>query len=144
MCHHSNNTGKLCTYRKIKNSFKFENYLDSVIEEKHRQSMAAFRISAHKLEIERYRYSKTCFCSLCSKDNLIYVGDEFHALMVCNTFAFERKHLFDIINNQCKNFKLLQPIDKFIYILSCESNLAIAVSKFIHCIMSIHRNDVPV
>ena len=48
---------KLRTYRLIKQQFGFEKYLKVLSDRKLRMVLAAFRISAHKLQIERGRYS---------------------------------------------------------------------------------------
>ena len=138
--------GKLSTYRKLKTSFTFENYLDTVTVKKYRASMTAFRISAHKLEIERLRYTKSKIprnerlCTLCTNNNLIYIGDEFHAAMICHTFAGQRRALFELFAKQCKNFIYLEPWDKFLYMLNSEGPLATATSKFLYEVMSVPRN----
>ena len=46
---------KLRTYKLVKNKFGTEKYLE-LNERNLRKSLAAFRISAHKLNIERGRY----------------------------------------------------------------------------------------
>ena len=82
--------------------------------------MASFRVSAHKLEIEKCRYSKTYIprnhriCSLCARGNRIYKGDEFHALMVCHQFDQQRKQLFKVFGKECKNFNQLDEWGKFV------------------------------
>ncbi|MCG7891851.1 MAG: reverse transcriptase family protein [Candidatus Thiodiazotropha endolucinida] len=48
---------KLRTYKLIKANFGQEKYLNVIKDRKHRKALAAFRISAHKLKIERGRYS---------------------------------------------------------------------------------------
>ena len=53
------NEGKLCTYRKFKTKFIYENYLDLITRSEHRKAMTQFRISAHRLEIELGRHSNT-------------------------------------------------------------------------------------
>ena len=50
--------GKLSTHRKFKSSFRKEKYLDIIRDAKNRKAMSTFRISAHRLEIESYRYQK--------------------------------------------------------------------------------------
>ena len=139
--------GKLSTYRKLKTSLTFENYLDTVTVKKYRASVTAFRISAHKLEIERLRYTKSkiprneWLCTLCTTtNNLIYIGDEFHAAMICHTFAGQRRALFELFAKQCKNFIYLEPWDKFLYMLKSEGPLATATSKFLYEVMSVPRN----
>ena len=53
-----------------------------------------FRMSNHKLEIERGRYQKIPrrerFCKLCT-DNVL--GDEYHFIFECKTLATVRKKL---------------------------------------------------
>ena len=48
---------KLRTYRLIKQQYGFQKYLSVLPERNIRKTLAAFRISAHKLQIERGRYS---------------------------------------------------------------------------------------
>ena len=67
----NNNDGKLWLYRRIKQNFHMENYLDTVRTLKYRRSLTALRISAHRLESETLRYSKVYIprderrCALC-------------------------------------------------------------------------------
>ena len=137
--------GKLSTYRKIKLSFRQENYLDSIKEVRYRKAMASFRASAHKLEIEKYRYSKTYIprnhriCSLCARGNRMCKGDEFHALMVCHQFDQQRKQLFKVFGKECKNFNQLDEWGKFVFMLNSEGNLAAATGKMIHGVISVTR-----
>ena len=51
------NENKLRTYCKFKFIFQQEKYLDNIKELSNRSILARFRISAHKLEIERGRYT---------------------------------------------------------------------------------------
>ena len=50
--------GKLRTFYNFKSLFQKEIYLDIVKDRNHQQALTKLRISAHKLEIERRRYSK--------------------------------------------------------------------------------------
>ena len=87
-----NGSGKLSTYRQIKIGFRKEKYLHSIKNFRERSALTKLRISAHRLEIETYRYGKKPIprnerlCSLCIPDRLIHIGDEFHAIMMCNKF----------------------------------------------------------
>ena len=47
---------KLRTYKMIKHKFELKKYLEILQDRKQRKSITAFRISAHKLQIERGRY----------------------------------------------------------------------------------------
>ena len=51
--------GKLCTFLKIKDHFGFESYLSSVNSSDKRKALCRFRISAHRLQIEVGRFSRT-------------------------------------------------------------------------------------
>ena len=52
-----NPNGKLRTYNKLKNEWKFEPYLNNVTNSKHRIALTKLRISNHKLGIETGRYT---------------------------------------------------------------------------------------
>ena len=64
--------------------------------EKHRKALAAFRISAHKLKIERCRYSnKKLEDRLCSDCNL--TEDEIHVLCQCNKYQILRNQMYQTL-----------------------------------------------
>ena len=73
-----------------------------------RFNFSRFRISAHKLAIETGRYKgiprHDRICTRCT-DNT--VEDERHFLFSCNYHTQEREALMFIINENCKNFSLL-------------------------------------
>ena len=48
---------KLRTYKLIKRKFELKKYLEVLPDRKQRKALTAFRISSHKLQIERGRYS---------------------------------------------------------------------------------------
>ena len=48
---------KFRTYKLMKQKFELEPYLEVLTDRKQRKALTAFRISAHKLQIERGRYS---------------------------------------------------------------------------------------
>ena len=149
--------GRLYLYRKIKTNFKMEPYLGQIGKFKLRRSVTAFRISAHKLEIETGRYVRDLnapgvrghmpnikredrFCTLCYDESKIKVtGDEQHAMLHCPHYFDARKKLFDQIESLCKNFKHLDDRDKLIYILTCEDESIIKVGRFLNLIISSQR-----
>ena len=51
-----NNSNRLLTYSRYKHEFKFENYLDFILEKKYKIALTQFRLSSHDLAIERGRY----------------------------------------------------------------------------------------
>jgi len=54
---HKNTSEKLRTYREFKNIFKFEKYLQSVVDHNDRNSMTRLRTSSHILQIDIGRYT---------------------------------------------------------------------------------------
>ena len=56
------NQGKLRTYALFKNVFQKEKYLSVIKDTDIRKCFMSFRISSHKLEIERGRYKKKTPC----------------------------------------------------------------------------------
>ena len=146
--------GRLYLYRKIKTDFRMEPYLAQISKFKLRRSVTAFRISAHKLEIETGRYVRNLnaqghtsyikredrFCTLCYDMSKIKVtGDEQHAILHCSYYFDARKKLLEQIESFCKNFKHLDDRDKIFYILTCENECVIKVGKFLNLIMSSQR-----
>jgi len=88
--------GKLCTYRLLKTDFRLEAYLLHVPSKRHRQAMARFRVSSHKLLIELGRHSRPYIpreartCKFCEQRCL---DDEIHFLMKCDFLNPERERL---------------------------------------------------
>lgn len=112
---------KLRTYRTFKNNISLEKYL-SVLKEDQRILFTKFRISAHKLEIEKGRYSglrvEERLCKLCNLET----EDETHFLLQCPILEQGRS---EIIHNICCmniNFIKLSPVSKLIWLMSSEDN----------------------
>lgn len=114
--------GKLSTYLTVKNNFGFEKYLDKIKNFEQRRTLTRFRISAHKLAIETGRYKgiprHDRICTRCT-DNT--VEDERHFLFSCNYHTQEREALMSIINENCKNFSLLNIDAKLVWLLNNEN-----------------------
>ena len=51
-----NNSQRLSSYCRYKQTFQIEKYLDSITERKYKIALFQFRLSSHKLEIERDCY----------------------------------------------------------------------------------------
>ena len=123
--------GKLHWYSKIKQSFHFERYLDEIHNVKDRHSFTQLRISAHKLEVETGRYSKTPrqnrICKTCNSG----ICDEIHFLTKCAFADAERQALFAILYVECKNFTNLNDSEKSQYMLvTAGSKIQLEVAKF--------------
>ena len=145
-----NEGGKLELHSKIKQNFMMEPYLKQVGQFKLRKAMTAFRISAHKLEIETGRYIKSkkdgeyvhrndIICTICKEHNLLVMGDEEHALTSCVGFVNERNKLFRYLEEKYPSFKDLDNYNKTLYMLSCKGACAKKVSKLMLSIQSSHR-----
>ena len=100
---------KLRFYKTLKGCFKAEPYVDLVHNRNQRSSLTRVRISAHSLEVERFRYHTPAvlycerYCRYCTQN---VPGDEKHFLMYCETFLNKRqcflgkmKSLFPAISN---------------------------------------------
>jgi len=127
-----NSSAKLRTYRKFKSDFCFENYL-ICLRETERVAVTKLRTSSHRLEIERGRHQFPVvpvgnrICRSCS-DNAI--GDEFHAVMNCQTFTSTRQIVFDTLCD-FTFFNDLNDDLKFIFVMSLgknDSEVAVIVS----------------
>ena len=72
-----------------------EQYLDSITERKYKIALCRFRLSSHKLEIERGRYfnipREERKCKLCHTN---FVENEYHFLLVCPLYRELRKNYF--------------------------------------------------
>ena len=79
-----NNSQRLSSYCRYKHTFQIEKYLDSITERKYKIALCRFRLSSHKLEIERGRYfnipKAERKCKVCTMD---FIENEFHFLLVC-------------------------------------------------------------
>ena len=94
---------KLRTYKLIKNKFGIEKYLE-LNERSVRKALSAFRISAHKLNIERGRYLNLKVedrqCSICN-----VIEDEIHALCQCKKFNVLRIQMYQTIIKKLNIYK---------------------------------------
>ena len=141
-------SGKLSLYRKIKFNFGFESYLTHLQKFKYRRSVTSLRISAHKLEVEIGRYTNKTntfvardrrYCMICLEDDIHVLGDEIHAMFICPVFQVQRDKLLKYFVEKYPYFKLLNNIEKFIFILSSENHDIHIASKFIHDILMYKR-----
>lgn len=121
---------KLRTYKLIKKQFGPEKYLEVVNDRKHRKALAAFRISAHKLNIERGRYInlkvEDRLCSDCND-----IEDEIHVLCKCNKYQTLRNQMFKVCIKKITN---LHRADKELFVdilTSLDNDVLKAVSLFV-------------
>jgi hypothetical protein len=119
-------SNKLRTYSLFKNTFQREPYINLSCTRHFRSNLAKFRLSAHKLKIETGRYnSKNSYVPpsqrICCNCDMGRVEDEEHFLTECPKYNVEREYLFNEANQDCANFSKLSNHNKFIWIMSNES-----------------------
>ena len=111
---------KLRTYGIFKNEVREEPYLRIVKNVKDRISMSKFRLSNHKLMIEKGRHrnlDKTMrICPFCSA-----VEDEIHFLLKCKPFRFLRADLLSNVESALNIRNLRQTDDRLLFKLLMEN-----------------------
>ena len=92
----SKSNTKLETYEQIKEKFEREPYLENVTDFQSRKSIAKFRCSDHKLEIEIGRHNKipreSRVCRMCPN----CIEDEMHFLCKCPNYNTIHAHYFGL------------------------------------------------
>ena len=103
----SQESSKLRTYSLIKKEAGREPYLLSVKNVEDRISMTKFRLSNHKLMIEKGRHLNMALnerkCPFCPA-----VEDETHFLLTCNTFSILRNDLLDNVEEKLRDEPLVR------------------------------------
>jgi hypothetical protein len=116
-----NKCEKLRTYRKFKFIFGYETYISDIRNISHRNILAHFRTSNHKLHIETGRYTRPITPvenRICSNCNFKSVEDEIHFLMYCPKFENLRRELFSNVLNY--NAAILSAEDKCVTLLELQ------------------------
>jgi len=87
-----NNSRRPNTYCIFKHTFNLEPYLDSITNKRFIITLSRFRLSSHKLEIERGRYHnidrENSICTFC---NSKAIENEYHFLLICPLYRDIRK-----------------------------------------------------
>lgn len=109
------NSSKLEYYCQFKTEFKLEKYIECIASDALRSELAAFRLSAHNLDIERGRHinvpRENRICRLCSMG---MVESEYHFLLVCP--------LYTSLRNELLTRSAWPSMAKFINIMSSNSS----------------------
>ena len=91
-----------------------ETYLDAINDKNTRKHLSSFRISAHRLHIERGRYTRPRtrvedrLCSVCNK-----IEDQFHFMFECEKYRVYHNNLIEafkesnLILSDCNREKLV-------------------------------------
>ena len=115
--------GKLRTYALFKIHFQKEKYLSVIKDTEIRKCFISFRISSHKLEIERGRYKKLDLkdrpCKIC---NTGAIEDEQHLLFNCSAYHSLRYSVMEKVGQTCKNFSILSQDAQLIWLMNNESD----------------------
>ena len=126
-----NNNCKLRTYKLIKLDFKLEPYLEKLNNPELRSIICKFRLSDHKLEIEKGRHhkipAKSRLCKIC---NSTLVEDEKHFILQCPLYNLLRHDLFSEAAKHINNYRNLTEEQQFKEIMS-NKTLIIALGKYI-------------
>ncbi len=121
------------TYKLFKSSLVKEDYLN-IKNAKLRRAITKFRISAHRLAIELVRYNKPPLppeeriCTACPNKP---IEDEQHFILECHKYDTDRKRLVEEVKKRCSNFRYLDKQDKFVYLMTADTQIAGPVAKFI-------------
>ena len=118
-------------YKLYKEDQQFEAYL-RILPRKAYAPLIKFRTGNHRLPIETGRWEGIPYterkCNLCESND---IGDEFHFLLICPTFATERKSLL-------KPYYFRRPnIIKYKELLNTRNKkVLLNLSKFVKSIMN--------
>ena len=126
---------KLRTYALIKDNTGRESYLNQIRNTKHRQMLTKFRLSNHKLMVEKGRHLRLPLnertCPVCQAG----VEDEIHFLVQCTHYETLRKPLLDNCLESRPQFNFYSDEQKFIFIMTSPTIMG-DVSKFVYTAMS--------
>ena len=129
---------KLRTYATFKGPFKRESYT-KLTDKSLRRCFAKFRCSDHRLRIEVGRRENLQVedrtCLMCNEN---IVEDEQHFLTACPKYHSLRTEMYEKIEKSVKNFKLLTPKQKFIYLMSCEN---LQIIRWVACYIK-HASEI--
>ena len=116
----------------MKTSIKQEPYLTKIRNVKDRISFSKFRLSTHKLMIEKGRHlninKELRFCKFCPS----YIENEIHFLTRCKVYSLHREKLMDKIKDEVRNvrFTEMSDINVFIFLMT-NSSVAPLVAKYL-------------
>lgn len=122
-----NNSQRLISYSRFKHTFELEAYLDNIKNRKFKIALCRFRLSSHKLEIERGRYHNIPrserICKFCTQN---VVENEYHFLLTCPLYTHLRKQY---LKQYYYRWPTLNKFDKLMG--STNRNEILNVSKYI-------------
>lgn len=142
---YGNSDSKLAIYAKVKGEYAYETYLNTAGT--FSSAITKFRLSAHNLPIERGRYMrpklerKDRICKFCKID----MGDEIHALLMCNNTILSdlRNTFLPKISAEIPELNLLGDQERLFAILSGKNDLALPfVSQWLSRCDLVHKKHL--
>ena len=135
---------KLRTYRKFKQHFSLEPYLQHIDNIPHRKAVTRLRLSSHSLNIEAMHTNTPNpterICNICNSKEM---EDEEHFTMGCEAYNAPRKEMMDTCQSICSNFMALDKKDKFLWVLTNEDKAVLkALGKFIFVSLELRKTKV--
>lgn len=135
---------KLRTYVIFKRDMRQERYL-SLKNFTLRLHMSQFRLSAHKLEIERGRFYNNVYVPanqrICKQCNLNICEDEKHFILECPLYTPQRLSLFQSCINNNPFFIQYNTEQKFFWLFSNEDmNIISKVAEYISSCMPLRKD----
>ena len=127
-------SSKLRTYKLFKTSIQREPYLTEIKNVKDRMTMTKFRLSDHKLMIEKGRHLKMRkdlrFCKFCPN----IVEDEMHFLTSCSMFTTRLEILITKIKEKLNPFvfRNMSKNEKFIFFMENTATAPIVAKYLTH------------
>lgn len=131
---------KLRSYRKIKQNFHMEPYLQNIDNITHRKNLTQLRLSSHKLNIETMRATTPDpNLRICNKCALNEKEDEEHFLLRCQAYAKLRIDFISSITQSNPNTLPYGDTHWFIYLLTNEDKTVCkALGKYITACLKIN------
>jgi hypothetical protein len=135
------NDGKLIVYKEVKNVYRMEKYLTSVIHPKFRKAITQIRLSSHKFPIEKGRRDQVARVDRkCNKCHKGVVGDELHVILECDNIYIQRLRFQYIIRitKIVKSFEQLGNKEKFLYLVhASDLNIINLIGEFFYNVISL-------
>ena len=135
--------GKLALLNEIKDTHKFETYLN-IHNRENRRAITKIRTSSHKLEIETGRWNNVSRdLRICNNCNLHEVENETHFIFECRMHVIERNKFYDTIKTKL-NIDLstsLPDVDKLKTLFNSEDlSVLNALGKYIKISLNKREN----
>ena len=113
-----NKKAKLRTFKTFKTELQAEPYVKFLTARQHRSLLAQLRCGVLPLRIETGRFARLDVTDrLCEVCNLAQIEDEQHFVMVCPLYENVRTNLYNHVQNQFPEFRIMNQQSKFEFLL---------------------------